>query len=155
MHCPSCYFADSAVIDSRVIEEGARIRRRRTCPSCGFRFSTIEEMEILRLTVQKHDGSEETYDKEKLRAGLKIALHKRPVSVLQFRKMLHAIEERIQSKARHDRISSQEIGDIAVRYLKRLDKIATIRFASVYRSFEDLKTFSEEIEKFQRNKKKK
>lgn len=155
MHCPSCHAGDSAVIDSRVIEEGARIRRRRVCPACAFRFSTIEEMEILSLTVEKRDGTVQAYDKEKLREGLKIALHKRPVSPLQFRKMLHAIEERIHAKARQNRISSQEIGDIAVRYLKRLDKVATIRFASVYRSFEDLKAFSEEIEKFQRAKKKK
>lgn len=155
MHCPSCHSGNSAVIDSRVIEEGSRIRRRRACPQCAFRFSTIEELEILSLTVVKRDGRAEPYNKEKLLAGLRIALHKRPVSPLQLRKILHAIEEHIQSKARHDKISSQDIGAIAVKYLKRLDKIATIRFASVYHSFGDLKEFSEEIQKFRRKGKSK
>lgn len=155
MHCPSCHAEDTRVIDSRVIEEGTSIRRRRACEHCAFRFTTTEEIEILSLTVTKADGQEETYDKEKLVHGLKLALRKRTtISPSRFRRTVHAIEQDIQSKAKSERISSRDIGEIVMKHLKKLDKIAYIRFASVYRSFEDVEAFADELEKLSRKKKK-
>ncbi|MFC1598273.1 transcriptional regulator NrdR [Patescibacteria group bacterium] len=152
MHCPSCHADDTRVIDSRVIEEGSAIRRRRECEKCFFRFSTLEEMEILSLMVEKADGTEEAYDQGKLRDGLKIALRKRPVTPAQLKRTLHQIEQEIQSKAKRERISSEDVGEIVMKRLKRLDKVAYIRFASVYKSFEDLDAFAEELSKLKRKK---
>ncbi len=154
MHCPSCHAEDTSVIDSRVIEEGAAIRRRRQCSTCDFRFSTREEIEILSLTIVKVNGSEEPYDRDKLIRGLTTAMQKRPVAAERFRRTVHAIEQDIQSKAKRDRIQSRDIGEIVIKHLRRLDKVAYIRFASVYRSFADPEEFVDELERLSHKTKK-
>lgn len=147
MRCPSCQSEDTRVIDTRLIDDGSIIRRRRQCPSCDFRFSTNEQIEILSLDVVKSDGSEEPYDKEKLLRSLKTPLYKRPVSPLRIKRMMHRVEQEVQAKARKDKITSKKIGEIVMKNLKRADKVAYIRFASVYRQFEDIEEFQEELEK--------
>lgn len=152
MHCPSCHADDTRVIDSRVIEDGTSIRRRRACERCGFRFTTTEEIEILSLAVVKADGREESYDKEKLIRGVKLAMRKRPYTPHKLRRLILDIEQDVQIKAKAERISSRDVGEIVMRHLKKADKIAYIRFASVYRSFEDVDAFAAELEKLQKKK---
>lgn len=135
------------MVDSRVASDGLSIRRRRECESCAFRFSTYEQVEILDLKVQKRDGSVEPYSRDKLEAGLRKALEKRPVLPEEFRQLISEIEQEIQKKMSTDRIESKEIGNIAVRKLKKYDQVAYIRFASVYRKFEDIEEFKKELEK--------
>lgn len=147
MYCPSCHAEDTRVIDTRVIEGGVAIRRRRECTQCAFRFSTIEKIEILALQVDKADGTVQHYNQEKILRSLNIALRKRPVRQEQLKHAVHVIEQEIQSRARKDHISSQTIGEIVMRQLKKLDKVAYIRFASVYRSFADLHEFADELQK--------
>ncbi len=147
MRCPSCQKPDTRVIDTRLIEEGSSIRRRRQCEHCNFRFTTAEEIEILTLHVVKSDGREEAYDREKLLYSMKLPLSKRPVSSAQFKKIFHLVEQEIQSGAKNDRITSEKIGDIVIKFLKKLDKVAYIRYASVYHAFDDLSAFVEEVEK--------
>jgi len=145
MHCPFCNHYDSKVLDSRVVADGLTIRRRRECIKCGFRFSTIEESEILDLTVVKRDGRHEPYDKEKLESGLKHSLQKRPFTAEQFKSLVQKIERDIQRKKKPE-ITSQEIGEIVMKRLKTFDQVAYIRFASVYRSFQDVSSFTEELQ---------
>lgn len=147
MKCPSCHNEDTKVIDSRTLDEESAIRRRRECEKCGFRFSTIEEIEILNLTVIKKDKSEEPYDKEKLINSLQKALEKRPIKADNIKRVTQTIEQDIQLKEKDDKIKSLEIGEIIMRHLKKIDKVAYIRFASVYRDFEDIETFHKEITK--------
>lgn len=147
MKCPSCHNEDTKVIDSRTLEEDTAVRRRRECEKCGFRFSTIEEIEILNLSVIKKDNSQEPYNKEKLAVSLQKALQKRPVTPERLKRAIQAIEQDIQLKSKNDQIKSLEIGEIIMKHLKKIDKVAYIRFASVYRDFEDIKTFQTEINK--------
>ncbi len=133
-------------MDSRISSDGASIRRRRECEKCGFRFSTLEEVELLDLTVIKRDGRRESYSREKLERGLRKSLEKRPFTDQQFQKLVHKIERDIQKK-RCGELTSLEIGEIVMRHLKSFDKVAYIRFASVYRSFEDVKSFEAELRK--------
>lgn len=154
MHCPSCHAEDTSVIDSRVIEDGATIRRRRQCDTCHFRFSTREEIEILTLTVAKANGNEQAYNRDKLIHGLTVALQKRAVSPERLRRTVHAIEQDIQSKAKHDKIQTRDIGEIVMKHLRKLDKVAYIRFASVYRSFDDPEEFANELERLSMKTKK-
>ena len=146
MHCLNCNNEDTKVIDSRVASDGVAIRRRRECPSCGFRFSTYEEMEILDQTVIKRDGAKQLYSKEKLERGIKRAFEKRPLSEENFRKLISQIEQEIQKKAETE-IPSQEIGEIVMKKIKRIDKVAYVRFASVYKQFEDIEEFKAELQK--------
>lgn len=146
MKCPACHNEDTKVIDSRVLSEGMAIRRRRECVKCGFRFSTYEEVEILNLIVIKNRGVSESYSKEKLVKGLRKALEKRPISHDDFKKLVNIIERDIQIKAKKDEISSCTIGEIIMKYLKKADKVAYIRFASVYKSFDTAESFQEEVE---------
>ncbi|MFC1687824.1 transcriptional regulator NrdR [Patescibacteria group bacterium] len=147
MICLACSHKDTKVTDSRVVSEGMAIRRRRECQKCGFRFSTYEEVEILNLTVVKRDGSRQPYSREKVEHGLKKALEKRPITQERFRMLVSNIEREIQSKSRTDEIISEDIGEILMRHLKKTDKVAYIRFASVYKSFEDIDSFKKEIKK--------
>lgn len=147
MKCPSCHNEDTKVIDSRTLEEDTAIRRRRECEKCGFRFSTIEEIEILNLKVRKKDNSEEPYNKDKLILSLQKALQKRQISAERLKRIIQAIEQEIQLKSKNDSIKTLDIGEIIMKHLKRIDKVAYIRFASVYRDFEDIETFQEEIKK--------
>ncbi len=145
MKCPVCLAEDTKVNDSRLTEDGFAIRRRRECQKCGFRFSTYEQSEILNLTVIKRNGSKEPYQREKLERGLKHALEKRPYTQDEFKKLVTTIERDIQKK-KQEEITSQAIGEIVMKRLKSFDKVAYIRFASVYRAFEDVKTFHRELE---------
>jgi len=145
MKCPVCLAQDTKVNDSRLIEESFAIRRRRECQKCGFRFSTYEQIEILNLTIIKRDGNKEPYQREKLKKGLMHALEKRPYSQDQFKKLINTIERDIQKKKK-DEITSQVIGEVVMKRLKSFDKVSYIRFASVYRAFEDVKTFQKELE---------
>src|SRR5680860_1020124 len=140
MKCPICYYLDTKVVDSRVATDGLSIRRRRECLKCGFRFSTYEEVEILDLVVVKRDGRKETYTREKIIKGLKRALEKRPVTEDGFRKLINSIERDFQI-LRKNEITSDQIGQIIMKTLKRFDQVAYIRFASVYESFKDANEF--------------
>ena len=144
MHCPFCNYFDTKVLDSRVSTDGLSIRRRRECSKCGFRVSTVEEGEILDLTVIKRDGRREPYSKDKLALGLKRSLEKRPFTAEQFTGLLQRIERDIQRKRKIE-LTSHEIGELAMRKLKSFDQVAYIRFASVYRSFQDVAGFTQEL----------
>lgn len=148
MKCPSCVHEDTKVIDSREAKDGLSIRRRRECEKCAFRFSTYEEVEILELIVQKRDGTQQPYSREKLEAGLHKALEKRPVQHDDFKRLVSEIEQEIQKKMKDNRIESKEIGHIVVRKLKSFDPVAYLRFTSVYQQFENIAEFRRELQKF-------
>ena len=152
MRCPVCNYRDTKVVDSRMNADGGSIRRRRECEKCEFRFSTSEEVELLDLTVLKQDGRREPYAREKLVRGLRRALEKRPFTDLTFDQLVHRIERDIQ-KLRKGQVASVNIGEIAADRLRRFDKVAYIRFASVYRSFEDVETFEKELKTLLQSKK--
>ena len=149
MYCAVCNHKDSKVIDSRISTDGASVRRRRECEKCGFRFSTLEEVELLDLTVIKRDGRRESYSREKMIRGLEKSLEKRPYTDQAFQKLVHKIERDVQKK-RRGQLTSEELGEILMKHLKVFDKVAYIRFASVYRSFEDVETFEDELRKLKR-----
>ena len=156
MKCPVCYNEDTKVLDSRVAADGLAIRRRREGSKCNFRFSTYEEVELLDVTVIKRDGSREAYAREKMEKGLKRALEKRDVDVDKVKRLVNNIERDIQvfikNKKEGSIISSQEIGEIVMDNLKQVDKVAYIRFASVYKSFADAEEFEAEIKKLTKKK---
>lgn len=145
MRCPVCSHTDTKVIDTRVAQDEASIRRRRECDQCQFRFSTLEEIELLGLTVVKRDGRRETYSREKMERGLRRALEKRSHTEAAFRALVQHIELDIQ-RERTTELTSARLGEVVMQRLKAFDKVAYIRFASVYRSFEDVKTFQDELE---------
>ncbi|PIT96212.1 transcriptional regulator NrdR [Candidatus Falkowbacteria bacterium CG10_big_fil_rev_8_21_14_0_10_37_14] len=151
MKCPLCQYPDTKVVDSRVVNEGLSIRRRRECLKCEFRFSTYEEMEILDLTVVKRDGVKEAYNREKIIRGLRRALEKRPMTEIDFRKLLNLIELDIQTLKKPE-ISTDVIGEVVMNRLQEFDQVAYIRFASVYRCFEDVASFEKEIRKLIKQK---
>jgi len=147
MRCPNCENPDTKVLDSRPVEEGGAIRRRRECDKCSFRFSTYEEIEILDLTVIKRDNATEAYSREKLERGIQRAFEKREHTDQTFKKIISGVEQDIQKKASSGEIKSSEIGEIVMKRIKRVDKVAYIRFASVYRQFADVEEFKEMLEK--------
>lgn len=147
MKCPKCNYQDTKVLDSRPVDEESAIRRRRQCEKCEFRFSTYEEIEILDLSVKKRDGESEPYSREKLEKGLRRAFEKRQHTDDTLRKLLSTIEQEIQNKASGGEIKSSDIGEIVMKKIKRIDKVAYIRFASVYRQFEDVEEFKAELQK--------
>jgi len=140
------------VVDSRVAGDGSSIRRRRECLKCSFRFSTYEEIEILDLAIIKRDGKKETYSKEKLIKGLRRSFEKRPITEDNFKKMVNAIERDLQAIGKNE-ITSNQIGQLVMKHLKRVDQVAYIRFASVYESFKDAHTFQRELNKLLKEKK--
>ncbi len=144
MKCPSCHNSDTSVMDSRVTEEGLAIRRRRECDRCGYRFSTVEEVEILNLAVIKRAGHREPYNREKLENGLRKSLEKRPVTVEDFKRLVGQIERDIQVRGRTE-ITSHQVGELAMKRLQKMDQVAYIRFASVYRKFQDIESFKREL----------
>ncbi len=146
MRCLNCNHEDTKVIDSRVAGDGVAIRRRRECNSCGFRFSTYEEVEILDLTVVKRDGTKELYSRDKLERGIRRAFEKRPISEENFKKLISQIEQEIQ-KAADPEITTEQIGEIVMKKIKKVDKVAYVRFASVYKQFEDIEEFKAELQK--------
>ena len=151
MKCPICYHSETKVVDSRVASDGLSIRRRRECLKCGFRFSTYEETEILDLLVVKRDGRKEVYSRDKMISGLRKATEKRPIDSDQFKQLVNLIERDIQA-ARQSEIVSQDIGRIVMKQLKKIDKVAYIRFASVYSDFE-LQDLSQELHRLLKLKK--
>lgn len=153
MNCPVCNNKDTKVIDSRLSGEGFSIRRRRQCQKCDFRFSTLEEMEILDLIIIKRDGRRENYNRDKLVRGLRTSLEKRPYLEEDFQKLIREIERDIQKKSSNE-ITSEQVGEILMKRLKNFDQVAYIRYASVYRSFKDAQTFQKELNRLLKQKKK-
>lgn len=145
MNCPVCKAKDTKVVDSRLSGGGFSIRRRRMCQKCQFRFSTIEDMEILDLVVIKRDGHRENYSKDKLIRGMRTSLEKRQYLEDDFHKLVNEIERDIQKKSNSGEITSKQIGEIVMKRFKSFDQVAYIRYASVYRSFKDAKTFQKEL----------
>ena len=146
MRCQYCGYLDSRVIDSRPTEEGTSIRRRRECMRCGRRFTTYEKIETAVVMVVKKDMRREPFSAEKIKKGLIHACQKRPVSM----KDIDAIEEKVEKavySSGEDEFSSRRIGELVMEELKKLDEVAYVRFASVYRQFTDVNTFVKEIEK--------
>lgn len=144
MRCPFCQHADTQVIDSRASDEGASIRRRRKCLDCAKRFTTYERVELALPTVIKRGGGRADYDRAKLRASMQLSLRKRPVSREAVDEAIARIEDKLLSSAQRE-IKSEKVGELVMRELRRLDKVAYIRFASVYRSFEDVDEFAEVV----------
>ena len=145
MRCPFCQNDDTQVLDTRVSEEGDSIRRRRRCSNCDKRFTTYERIELAMPVIVKKNGSRSEFESSKLRGSLMLALRKRPVSADALDAAIHRIEEKLRSSGERE-IMSVQIGELVMRELKRLDKIAYIRFASVYRSFEDVAEFRDAID---------
>lgn len=150
MHCPFCATPDTRVVDSRLSAEGDRVRRRRECLRCNARFTTYEVAELLMPPVVKRDGRREPFQEEKLRTGLMRALEKRPVSAERIDEMIQQVKNRIRTSGERE-LSSQQIGEWAMTELRRVDPVAYIRFASVYRSFEDVNAFLEEVDRLQQS----
>ena len=146
MKCPFCSFEESKVIDSRPTDEGQRIRRRRECLSCGKRFTTYEIIESLPIIVIKKDKSRETFNRDKLMTGLLRACEKRPVSIDTLDNMIDEIESTLQNSLDRE-VSSEKIGQLVMEKLKKIDEVAYVRFASVYRQFKDINTFMRELNK--------
>jgi transcriptional repressor NrdR len=151
MKCPFCGHADSKVIDSRESKKGISIRRRRECISCRKRFTTYEKIEEIPYMVVKKDGSRQPFDGQKLLRGLLKACEKRPVTVGQLEEIVEEIETKVQERPEKE-ITSAEIGQLVMDRLKALDKVAYVRFASVYREFKDVLEFKHEAETLLREK---
>jgi transcriptional repressor NrdR len=144
MKCPSCGYLESKVIDSRPTDEGRSIRRRRECLECGARFTTFETLESYPILVIKKNGTREAFDRTKIMNGLIKACQKRPVTMEQLEKVVSDIENELQNSLNHE-IQSQKIGEMIIDKLKKIDEVAYVRFASVYREFKDLDTFMREL----------
>ncbi len=146
MRCPYCSYGESKVIDSRPAEEGTSIRRRRECLECHKRFTTFEVMETLPVVVIKKDGSRQSFDRGKVMGGLIRACEKRPVSYQTLEGLVNEIEQTLQNQIDRE-IRSSQIGELVLERLKKLDEVAYVRFASVYRQFKDIDTFMAELNK--------
>lgn len=149
MFCPFCRANDTKVIDSRLVEEGNQVRRRRECIECQERFTTYEKVELNLPRVIKRDGRRSAFDEEKLRAGFLKALEKRPVGAEQVEAAVQRIIHKLQACGEHE-VSSQWLGELVMDELHALDAVAYVRFASVYRSFQDINAFHEEIRRLQK-----
>lgn len=145
MHCPFCSAEDTKVIDSRLVSEGDQVRRRRECLSCHERFTTYELAELMMPRVIKTDGTREPFDDAKLRAGLQRSLEKRPVSIESIESAISRIKHKLQSSGERE-LPSRTIGEKVMEELRQLDQVAYVRFASVYRSFQDVEEFRREID---------
>ncbi len=144
MHCPYCSHDDTQVLDTRVSEDGGSIRRRRRCVSCDRRFTTYERADVALPVVVKKNGSRAEFDRGKLSGSLQLALRKRPVSAEAVDAAIARIEDKLMSSGDKE-VPSERIGELVMRELRKIDKIAYIRFASVYRSFEDVDEFADVI----------
>ena len=151
MRCPRCEETGTRVIDSRDLEGGSTIRRRRACEACGHRFTTYERPEGARLVVVKRDGSRQDFDRDKLRAGLLKALQKRPVTLDRVESALDEIESTLRSRGDAE-VPSTEIGRLATDALRDLDQLAYIRFASVYHAYDDIETLQREVDRLIRQR---
>ncbi len=148
MYCPFCGKQDTKVIDSRLAGGGAQIRRRRECVDCGERFTTYESAELIMPRMVKSDGTREPFNGEKLRGGLLRALEKRPVETENVEAAIQRIESRLSASGERE-LSTRQLGDWVMEELRDLDQVAYVRFASVYRSFQDVNAFREEIDRLE------
>ncbi|MDE1461830.1 transcriptional regulator NrdR [Spartinivicinus poritis] len=150
MHCPFCGAHDTKVTDSRLVTEGNQVRRRRECLSCSERFTTYETVELVMPRLIKQDGSREPFDEDKLRGGMLRALEKRPVSMEQVEEAISRLKHRVRARGERE-VESLLVGEMVMHELKKLDEVAYIRFASVYRQFKDLNEFREEIDRLRQD----
>ena len=148
MYCPFCNAEDTKVIDSRLVAEGGQVRRRRECLSCRERFTTYELAELVMPRVIKNDDTREPFDEEKLRAGLLRALEKRPVSIDQIEDAISHVQHKLRATGERE-ITSRIVGERVMTELRSLDEVAYVRFASVYRSFQDLREFRDELDRLE------
>jgi transcriptional repressor NrdR len=148
MYCPFCGKQDTKVIDSRLASEGAQVRRRRECLDCGERFTTFESPELVMPRIIKGNGAREPFDEKKLVAGIMRALEKRPVESERVDAAISRLQHRLRASGERE-IASRQLGEWVVNELRQLDQVAYVRFASVYRSFEDVQEFREEIERLE------
>ena len=151
LKCPFCGFPESKVVDSRPSEEGTKIRRRRECLSCSKRFTTYETMETLPFMVIKKDKSREVFDKTKLLNGLLRACEKRPVSIETLEQVVNDIESSLLHSLERE-VSTVKIGELVLEHLRKIDEVAYVRFASVYRQFADVESFMEELKRLRERK---
>lgn len=148
MHCPFCNNPDTRVIDSRLLGEGDQVRRRRECQRCKARFTTYETAELSLPRIIKSDGRRETFVEEKLCTGILKALEKRPVPMDQVEEVINQVKRKVRETGERE-IDSRHLGELVMDALRGLDQVAYVRFASVYRSFEDVRAFLEEIERLE------
>ena len=148
MHCPFCSFQDTKVIDSRLVTDGGQVRRRRECIECGERFTTFESAELVMPKVIKGDGSRQPFDDNKLKAGILRAVEKRPVSVEAVEESIINIQSQLRAMGERE-VAASVIGEKVMDALRKLDQVAFVRFASVYRRFKDVSEFREEIERLE------
>ena len=151
MKCPFCFYEESKVIDSRPTDEGERIRRRRECLNCGKRFTTYEIIETVPVIVIKRDKSRQVFDRSKILSGLLRACEKRPVSIETLEKIVDEMEFTLQNSPDRE-VPSERIGELAMEKLKDIDEVAYVRFASVYRQFQDIQTFMDELKSMMKTK---
>lgn len=149
MHCPFCGHEETKVIDSRLASEGSQVRRRRECASCTERFTTFESAELVMPRVIKSDGTRQPFDEGKLRSGLMRALEKRPVSTEEIEAAVARIAHKLRAAGERE-VKSRQLGEWVMQELQELDQVAYVRFASVYRSFQDVNAFREEIERLEK-----
>lgn len=148
MHCPFCAADDTKVIDSRLVSGGDQVRRRRECLTCKERYTTYEVAELVMPRIIKQNGNREPFDEEKMRAGFLRALEKRPVSVEDIEAVINKIKHTLRATGERE-VKSLVLGELVMSNLKSLDQVAYVRFASVYRSFQDLSEFRDEIERLE------
>ncbi len=151
MKCIFCGGLDSKVVDSRLSEDGSTIRRRRECTTCSKRYTTYEKIEYAPILVVKNNGDRQSFDPMKIKAGIMKACEKRPVSIVEIEKIIAEIEREITNSLSQE-ITSKKIGELAMGYLKQIDDVSYVRFASVHREFKDIKTFLDEIQSIINNK---
>lgn len=153
MHCPFCGDKETKVIDSRLVADGDQVRRRRECQECGDRFTTFESAELVLPRVIKSNGSRQPFDEDKLRNGLSRALQKRPISLEVVESTINRIKHKLRATGERE-IKTREVGELVMEELRKLDEVAYVRFASVYRSFQDVNEFREEIERMDKEARK-
>ncbi len=145
MYCPFCSYTDTRVIDSRLVSDGTQVRRRRECSSCGERFTSYEMAELLMPKLIKQDGTRQPFDEQKLRTGIMRALEKRPVSVEDIEQAISRIKSSLRATGERE-IPAKELGEMVMQQLRKLDDVAYVRFASVYRRFKDVQEFRTAID---------
>lgn len=150
MYCPFCNANETKVIDSRLVADGTQVRRRRECVACGERYTTYETAELVMPKVVKQDGTREPFDESKLRSGIQRAVEKRPVSTEQIEAAVNRICSRLRATGERE-VDSQVVGEQVMGALRELDEVAFVRFASVYRSFQDISEFKDEIDRLQKD----
>ena len=151
MRCPFCGYIESRVVDSRPTDENEKIRRRRECLDCGARFTTYEVIETVPIMVVKKDKSREAFDRDKLTRGILRSCEKRPIAIEEIVKMVDKIEAELSNSLQRE-VTSYRIGELVMKYLKPIDEVAYVRFASVYRQFGDIGAFMEELKSMIKDK---